>query len=261
MPFSFTPNVAQNAPTTAPSGVVSAPAPVPAAFGSSAPGLNMMERAKSEGSSIIETVLFFLFGLSIVVALGLFGYKYYLSAQLVEKKAQLASYDSQLQGLPLEDMRKVSNRMKIAKELVNTHPSVRAALLILEESIENKVTYTKFNLLYSDTSKTYKLALSGVAPDYESVAQQLDTYNSEAYKRYISNIKLVSVAPDTYGNVTFALEMSVGIQGIYADTFDVVGTKAATSTPPAAAGDTQAVSNVQPTGAQNTPPVSNLQQP
>lgn len=153
-------------------------------------------------------------GLSVLVSIGMFGYLYYLSSQVDAKKAKLASYESQLGGLPLEDMRKLSNRIKILNQLVKTHPSVNVAFRIIEDSVENQVTYNKFDLGYNETSKSYLLSLSGTAPNYKGIAQQIDTFNRKPYTTYISNVTVEGLNPTPEGRIAFTAKMPIMVVGL-----------------------------------------------
>lgn len=214
MPFSFQPNAPQEG---VPAGQ---PASAASTIGSSAQ--NLMVRASSAGKSFMEILLFMIFGATILITVGLLGYKFFLSSQIEGKREKLASYEAGLTGYPIEEMRKLSNRLKIVSQLVKDHPSVNVAFLIVEASVENMVTFTKFDLRYSDTAKSYKLVLNGVAPDYKAVAQQLDALQMDPYKRYIPKFTLETLNPDANGRIVFSLNMPITIMGLVPDTFSVM---------------------------------------
>ncbi len=207
MPFSFKPEI--STPTDAPLNGTSLPSPTLSGSPSS-----MMARASQEGRSLFQLVLMFAAGMSVLISVGMFGYLYYLSSQVEAKKAKLASYEAQLGSLPLEDMRKLSNRIKLLNQLVKTHPSVNVAFRIVEDSVENQVTYNKFELGYNETTKSYQLSLSGVAPDYKGVAQQIDTFNRKPYTTYIPSIAVDGLAPDANGKISFSARMPIMVVGL-----------------------------------------------
>lgn len=221
MPFSFKPDV-----IPAEAQAVSSTPPV--AFGASPNNSktisteNLMERAKEQGKSLVDIIAMGVFGVTALVTAGLFGYKFLLSSQVEAKKTKLASYETQLAGIPIEDMRKLSNRIKVISQLVKEHPSVNVAFLIVEASVENMVTFSKFSLNYSETLKSYQLSLGGVAPDYKSVAQQVDTYKSKPYSTYISKVTVDSLAPNANGQIAVSFTMPVSITGIVPETFTLI---------------------------------------
>lgn len=221
MPFSFKPDVI-------PTDAQAAPSAPPAVFGASPNNSktisteNLMERAKEQGKSFFERALFFVFGMLVAILIGLFGYKFYLSSQVEAKKAVLASYDAQLEGMPLEDMRKLSSRLKVISQLVKDHPSVNVAFLIIEASVENMITFSKFDLHYSESSKEYRLGLTGLAPDYRSIALQMDTYKRKPYSTYVSKVKVEGLHPDPTGQIAFSFNMPVSITGVIPETFSLI---------------------------------------
>lgn len=213
MPFSFKPEISQSAP--------SGSAELPASPLGISPA-NLMERAKSEGKTFVEIALFALFGLSMLAIVALFVYKYYLTSRIEAKKGKINSYESLLAGMPLEEMRNTSNRLKVVSQLIKEHPSVNVAFMILEASVENMITYNKFELQYSNTSKSYQLSLEGRAPDYKSVAQQTDTYQRKPYSTYVSKIAVDGLQPTQNGGVSFNYKMPISIMGFIPETFSIV---------------------------------------
>jgi hypothetical protein len=178
--------------------------------GSSQP---LAARPVEGGMSWIQLMLFVVFGIACLIAIGLFGYKYYLSSQIAAKKAKIAQYEQNLAEFPLEDMRKVSNRIKIINQLINEHPSANVAFRVLEDSVENMITYTNFNLR-SDGGKSYSLQMTASAPDYKSIAQQMDTFKRKPYTTYIPDVVVDGLTPDTTGKITFTLKTPILITGI-----------------------------------------------
>ncbi|MEN9337966.1 MAG: hypothetical protein RIQ41_280 [Candidatus Parcubacteria bacterium] len=209
MPFSFKPDIANQQQATHDE------APV-ASFGSGSTQ-DYASRKVAQGKSIIELILIVIFGITALLALSLIGYKYFLSSQIESKKASLASFESQLATFPLEEMRKLSNRIKIVNQLVKEHPSANVAFRIVEDSIEHHVTYKRFDLRYGDSMKSYQLQLDGVAPDYKGVAQQVDTLKRKPYTTYIQNVLVDGLQPDTTGKITFGLRMGIGIMGLLSE--------------------------------------------
>ncbi len=211
MPFSFKPEISP-ADTGAQGGAAVSAAPQ-ASFGGASTS-SMMARETEHGTSAFHALLFFVFGATVFISAALFAYMYYLSSQVEGKKATLASYEAQLATLPLEDMRKLSNRIKIINTLVREHPSANVAFRIIEDSVENQVVYKRFELRYNDQAKSYALQLGGVAPDYKSVAQQVDTLKRKPYTTYIPSVSVEGLQPDDLGRIGFTLKMPITIAGL-----------------------------------------------
>jgi hypothetical protein len=210
MPFSFKPEISQNAAPDA------APVVPQASFGGASTGgtPSMMAREGEHGRSIVHIVLLIAFWGAAIIAAVLFVYSYYLNSQIEGKKATLASYESRLASLPLEDMRKLSNRIRIINQLLQEHPSANVAFRIIEDSVENEVTYKRFDLRYNESNKNYLLQLAATAPDYKSVAQQIDTFKRPPYTTYLQNVVVDGLQPDPSGKVGFTMKMAISVMGL-----------------------------------------------
>lgn len=228
MPFTFKPDIATEATQAA------QPAPQAVFANSMASAPTPVDRMRTEGKSFFQIVLFTLFGGSVLIAAGLFAYNIFLSSRIEAKKSLMNDYESRLANLPLEEMKKLSDRMRVANQLVKSHSSANVAFLIVEASVENFVTYKKFALSYSENAKAYQLSLSGTAPSYKALAQQMDTYTRKPYSTYTPKASLDTMGLDTSGRVNFAVSMPITIQGFDPDKFYVIsnalGRTVATST-------------------------------
>lgn len=215
MSFSFKPDIVDQG--------ASAPAQpqAPQASFGAASTATMMTREVEHGKSFFQVVLSFIFGVALFIAAAMYAYTFYLSSEVETKKATLASYESRLATLPLEDMRKLSNRIKIINQLIKEHPSVNVAFKIVEDSVENQVTYKQFELRYNDQTKAYALQLRGVAPDYKGLAQQVDTLKRKPYTTYIPSVTVDSLQPDEVGKISFTLKMPITIAGLLPETINL----------------------------------------
>lgn len=230
MPFSFKPTQAEQnvkadvaEATTVP---VNAPAPVPVPVFSTntnriqvppSPigGMPLNEREEPEKISFFRIILYVILGILVFLAIALFGYQRYLISSIDTQKKNLDDKDSTVGSINLEQMRSLSNRIKVVSQILNEHTSVNTALILLERSVENPITYKSFELTKSTLNKNYDLKITGTAPSYRSIAQQIDILNSEEFKKdYISNIDYDNPSLDVAtGKINFSLKMAVLIQG------------------------------------------------
>jgi hypothetical protein len=239
MPFTFKPTQAEGGHIDA----ISEPVPAsPSSF-------NFSGRLP-EGTGFFQKILVFIFCFLIAAAIVLFGYKWYLSSKLEAKKQQLTQYEDELGKLPLDEMRALSNRIKFVNSLLKTHPSVNAAFRIVEDSVENPVTYSRFNLRYDEAKKTYVLQLSAIAPDYKTVVQQMETLKTKPYTSYISNVFISGLRPDDTGHITFEIKMNIMIAGVLPEEL-LLGTSPAIEqqSPSGAASTTASTTMAIPAGA------------
>lgn len=171
-------------------------------------------RIKESGGNIMLFFSVVVFIVTTVIAGGLFAYQLKLKGDVNSQKARLAEYDTKLGVLPIDEMRSVSNRIKYASRLIEEHASVNSAFRVLEDSVENPVTFTKFELQNNQVSGNYDLTLGGKAPDYRSVIQQQETFRNKPYTKYLLNPVFSGVGADEKGTVTFSVKSSILIRGI-----------------------------------------------
>lgn len=210
MPFSFRPNQVDSTQNTAQS-VFSTSAQASIPIGG-APLSNRVDGLQKK--NILQIILYILCGLMVFVTVSLFVYQRYLISRIASQKQVLDEEDKALGGLNLEGMRALSNRMKVVNQALNEHSSVNTAFLILEKSIENPVTYTRFGLTKGEGNKGYELQLGVSAPSYKAVAQQLDTLKGDIYKKdFIPNITFDGLVLDSTGKINLNFRMPILIQG------------------------------------------------
>lgn len=194
MPFSFKPPEGQ---------------PQPSAFSAEAIGT----RIKETKGGIFSFISYMVFGVAVTVTVVLYGYNLQLASQVNGLKEQLDGYNASLAGMPLVEMEKLSNRIRFVGQLVNGHASVNTAFRILEETVENQVLYSRFDLRSDPATNRYEVSIAALAPDYRSVAQQLDTLKVKPYTKYIQSTNLVNVNPDDKGKINFSMKLILAIRG------------------------------------------------
>ncbi len=156
--------------------------------------------------------------ISVLIALGMYGYSELVRRSVEGKKTALQNYDANLGVLPLEDIRQMSNRLRAINQLVKEHPSALSAFKVVEESVENSVIYSKLDLTYSEQSKQYVLTLNAKAPSYRAVIQQVDALKKAPYTQYLSKISVDGVSPESNGDIRFSIKSPITIKGIRPET-------------------------------------------
>lgn len=146
---------------------------------------------------------------SILCSIAAYGYGWYLNRQTVvlDQKVQLIS--ESLKQYPLEDMLLFNTRITLVQRLLNNHTFPSTILAALSNGVEKNVYYNTFGLSYQP-GIGHTLTLSAIAPDYASVARQMDTLkNKTAYGALFKSVEMVSLGKDQYGNKLFNINISV----------------------------------------------------
>jgi len=177
-------------------------------------GMPLNEREETPKISFFRILLYVILGILVFTAVALFGYQRYLISSIDSQKKDLDEKDNTVGSINLEQMRSLSNRIKVVSQILNEHTSVNTAFIILEKSIENPITYKSFELTKNILTKNYDLKITGTAPSYKSIAQQIDTFDRDEFKDYISAIDYDNPSLDTAsGRINFSLKMTVLILG------------------------------------------------
>lgn len=164
--------------------------------------------------SLLTRLLTILFGILLLITVVLFVYQWYLQAQIEGKKQALATFESQLASVPLQDIRKLSARLKAANQLIKDHPFANVMFKVLEDSVENNIIFSKFTIQNDLTAVAYIGTLEGAAPDYRSIVQQVETFKREPYSKYMSQVQVKNLRPDASGKVSFGITFNAAIRGV-----------------------------------------------
>lgn len=225
MDFSFSqPPASSSKPAAAPT--PAAPAPSQAAsspissmttpapgFGSGGTGQTQGMYKAPQEKSLITKVLIGVFVLLVLVAAGLFAYAQIVKSGIETKKTELATLEARLSQFALQDIRKLSARLKAGNQLVKDQPFANTLLKVLEESVENSTIFTRLVLQNDVGNAAYTANLEGEAPDYKSIVQQIETFKREPYSKYISKIEVKNLRPEKTGNITFVISFVASIRG------------------------------------------------
>ncbi len=187
-------------------------------------------RNKSKFGIYFQLTVFAVFGCVIIVAVGLFGYMFVLKKQIQTKAEELSFKESTFPDLPLEDMQRFSNRLKVVNKVMKEHASIRTAFQIIEHSVENPVVYTKFNISQNKTKKGYALDVTAEAPNYHVIYQQMQILKSKTYVNYLTPVAVSNIAVDKSGTINFKLNANISLEGVLPDSMTFGSSTKATST-------------------------------
>ena len=229
MSFSFNPGQAGQAPQTGGSEAPPLVVPTMPSIGvtSSAPKevvspFAYKNRSKSKFSVYFQLVVFLVFGTMLVIMVYLFSYRMVLISSIEAKKTELQEKQAGFPDLDLEKMVLLSDRLKIVNRVMNEHASVNTAFKILEASVLNPVTYTKFSLSKNKTKNGYSLDFAGQTTNYTALYQQTEAFNNKTFSPFFSKLSISGLGTlDKKGIGTFKVTATVPIEGINSDTFTV----------------------------------------
>lgn len=203
--------------------------------------------------SIIATVLFIT---ALVLAVGVFGYKYFLNKSIEGKQADLQTELDKFNRKDVDELSRLETRLNTASDLLKKHFSTRYFLTMLGNATLKNIEYDTMSLTTNESQKAI-LLLQGIAQNFTAVALQLDELKrpDSDNPKYFKDPMIVNPNLDEDGNVTFNVTANIDMNALtYATALNPGGTTlsstgpisgtttAATSTPAKTTSKTKATS-------------------
>ncbi len=171
-----------------------------AAAASSGISIDKVKKQKNFLSFIAGTFFF----ISLVLALGVFGYKLYLSNHIDDLAIKLQEGKDSLQVESIEELIKLNKRIIATNELIQKHQVLSPLFSLLEQETLKNVRFNSFS--YTGASSGGLLMMKGEARGYAALALQADALERTEKLR---DLVFSDFGLDAKGNVTFSLQASV----------------------------------------------------
>lgn len=146
-------------------------------LGSSGPGSSGL--ARRENRSLLSFLGLIIFTLSVVLAIGVFGYKFYLKYHIKNMGTALEEARTSLQPETIDELTRLDNRIISTKELVAAHRILSPLFEFLETSTPKTVRFSDFR--YQVVGSQIELFMKGEARGYSVLAFQADIFNKSDY--------------------------------------------------------------------------------
>lgn len=145
----------------------------------SSAGSNLVKRPKEK--SLFGYIGMVVFVLSVLLAGGVFGYKYYLKNRIASMEASLEQARADLDLETIEELMNLDRRIKSTKQLVSKHVVLTPLFEFLEIFTPKTLRFNDFK--YSVSDGAIKLSMKGEARGYAALAAHADIINkSEHFK-------------------------------------------------------------------------------
>ena len=190
---------------------------------------------KTREKSLFAFLALIIFNISIVLALGVFGYKFYLKYSIDKMGADLENARTTLQPETIRELTRLDNRIISSRELILGHQILSPLFAFLEASTPRTVRFSDFR--YSVTGQGLELSMIGEARGYAALALQADIFDKSQYFKdpIFSDLNL-----NAKGDVNFSFRAVVDpslmsyqreVERIGAPTASTSSPQVATSTP------------------------------
>src|SRR3989344_165726 len=197
---------------------------------------------RMDHTSIASTAVFLIFTLSVLLAVGVSAYGFYLSYSINSMQKKLEKVRSSLEPEPVYELLNTNNRISSAEILLDKHQALSPLFVFLENSTPKSVRFTEFTFTASKEGGL-RLTIRGEASGYGALAGAAKIIQESPYFKdpVFSDLKL-----DLRGNVSFSLKTVVAPElASYKreiSSFAPLPSQVATSTPSLSATSTKATS-------------------
>ncbi|MDO8729301.1 MAG: hypothetical protein Q7K26_05470 [bacterium] len=162
-------------------------------------GASMGRRGKEK--SLLSFLALIIFSISVILAFGMFGYKFYLKYSIEQMGTDLENARATLQSDVIRELTRLDNRILSSQKLITEHQILSPLFSFLEMSTPKTVRFNDFH--YTKTQEGLELLIKGEARGYATLALQSDIFNkSQDFKDSIfSDLKL-----NAKGDVNFSFK-------------------------------------------------------
>lgn len=171
-------------------------------FAATASGVPMGPKTKEK--SLLAYLALVIFSVSVFLALGMFGYKFYLKYSIAKMGVDLENARATLQPEVIRELTRLDNRIISSQKLIAQHKILSPLFEFLGTSTPKTVRFSDFR--YSMTPQGLELSMTGEARGYAALALQSNIFNKSQYFKdsIFSNLKL-----NTKGDVIFSFRAIV----------------------------------------------------
>lgn len=146
-----------------------------------------------------------IFTLSVLFAIGIFAYKYYLNYRITQMGEQIEAARASLDPETVTELIRLSSRLESTKTLIDKHRIISPVFDLLEKGTPATVAYNDFN--FTMGLNAFEMTLHGMAKSYADLASAAEYYNKSG--SYFKNVSFSDLQLDTTGNVTFMVKMEI----------------------------------------------------
>ncbi|MBX4189360.1 hypothetical protein KW785_02065 [Candidatus Parcubacteria bacterium] len=203
-------------------------------------GTGLYTRRESAGQTVMGVLSVLIFVISIVAALGVFGYTRYLTSRIGSMGADLEEARATINPELIKKITSLDNRLISTKDLLNKHTVLSPFFSFLESATLQSVSYTEFSYNRSKEGKI-NLILKGLARGYQAVALQsnvftgVSTSTPAARNLYFKSPVFSDLHLSEKGEVVFTFSSTVDPALVSYQKFIQASAAKATSTAPVSA--------------------------
>lgn len=161
---------------------------------------------EKEPRSFFSIIAAVILALAILISIGLFAYKLYLTKQKQSLADSLTLARNTFEKDTISELELYDKRTNAAKKILTNHMVLSPLFSLLGDITIPSVQYTGFQ--QDNDQNGFLVTIKGVARDYRSIALQADIFSS-VKGRSFKNVLFSNLTKDKDNNVTFDLKFNV----------------------------------------------------
>ena len=157
------------------------------------------------GNNVFLLLGLFVFGISLLLGVGVFGYQKYLESVISVKETALRSAQATINNDVVEDYVRLKQRFVSGRELLDNHIALSQYFTKLEEITLQNVQFEEMTLLVAE-DRTAAITVDGIARNFNTLAAQSTAIAEEkGFKRSIFS----DITVNDNGTVGFTLTADI----------------------------------------------------
>jgi hypothetical protein len=158
-------------------------------------------RAISSGSNIFLLIAIFIFGVSIIAAIGVFLDARYLASVETAKSTELTNAESQVSQSTVKDFLRLRNRLAAAETLISNHVELSQFFALLESITIQDVNFDSLNVTVAQDGSA-QIQMTGNAKTFNALALESTAF---AAQKDIKSAIFSGITLNKDGTVGFSL--------------------------------------------------------
>jgi hypothetical protein len=160
-----------------------------------------------EPRNFFSLIAIFILIISVLLSVGLYVYKLYLTKQEETLSSSLATTRDSFEKSTIDELELFDKRTQSAEKILNNHVVLSPMFALLGDITIPAIQYTSF-AQDTDDVLGYTVNIKGVALDYRSIALQADMFNTTKGSSF-KNVLFSDLTKDKNNNITFNLKFNV----------------------------------------------------
>ena len=163
------------------------------------------KRQRSDLGGVFSFISYFVLGIALLLAVGVFSYEQLLAKNLSSQDAALAKVESSIDPATVEDFVQLRNRLDSSKTLLANHLSLSNFFYVLETVLPQTVRFSKLDITI-DATGSVAVNGTGVSKSFNALSFASASFATDGR---IKNVIFSKMSINKDGSVTFNFSATI----------------------------------------------------